>query len=346
MSKFYLTIFLFVSFLSWSFSSSCFSFDPQGATYSIGIESKDISAITEVQKINELLDKLEKNWNEHNIEDVMNYYSEDFVNGDGLDLESVIKLTKDLWEAYPDIKSKTHERTVRIYADYATVESTDFYYGESANVREEVGTKGILKAVSVGNLFLKKYGPTWKIISDKTLFEKLSIGYGIGNELIDENKLKLSAPEQIPAGKQYTARLDFNLSEDVKPVAAISKELLIYPHSPVEDKFRLVSDLKLEKFLTANNISKNELITATIGLTGGTLRPKLLGLVFLTRRVNVIPISGESLEISIIKSPARSSLSKEVDFLDIYTEKQKTGKIEEEQRETNEETEPSTDTRE
>lgn len=336
MSKFYLFIFLFLSLLFPGVCLPVFSFDPQGATYSVGAESKDISTITEIQMVNEQLDEMEKSWNEHNIEKIMKYYSDDFVNGDGLDAEAVKKLTKELWEAYPDITSKTQERTVRVVGDYATVESRDFYYGESASIRQEVGTKGILKAVSVGNLFLKKYGPAWKVTSDKTLFEKLSIAYGLGNELVDENKIKLSAPEQVPSGKQYTAKLDFNLPDDVKPVAAISKELLIYPHITSEDKFRLVSDSKLEKLLTANNINKNELVTATVGLTGGSLKPRLLGLLFLTRRVNIISVSDKTTELSVVKSPAKSALSKEVDLLDNYVGDQKIRKNEDHQDETKE----------
>ena len=303
--------------------SNVFSFDPQSASFSVNAESKDINSITEVQKINQTLDRLERDWNLHEMDKVLSFYSQDFINGDGLSLDAVKNLTQELWDAYPDIKTKTQERTVRVYGDYATVESLDHYYGESTKIRPEVGSKGILKAVSVGNLFLKKLGPAWKITSDKTLFEKVSIGYGIGSELVDEGKIKLSAPEQVASGQQYTASIDFNLTDEIKPVAAISKEILIYPHSYQEDKFRLVNELNLEKLLTANKISKNELITATIGLTGGALKPKLLGLVFLTRRVNVIPVSGTTSEVSIIKSPARSALSREVDYLDIYEDIQK-----------------------
>ncbi|MBI2996084.1 MAG: hypothetical protein HYY52_05195 [Candidatus Melainabacteria bacterium] len=311
-----LLVIILISFL---ISLKAFSFDLQSGAFSINAETKDINSISEVEKINELLDNLENKWNEHNIEKVLKCYSYDFINGDGLGLESVKNLTKELWEAYPDIKSKSQERTVRIYGEYATVDSTDLYQGTSSMTRQEVDSKGILKAVSVGELFLKKFGPTWKITSDKTVFEKVSIGYGIGSELIDENKIMLSTPEQVASGQQYTARLDFDLPNDIKPVAAISKEILVYPQVSAEDKFRLVTEPKLEKFLSANRRSKNELITATVGLTGGELKPKLLGLVFLTRRVNVIPVSDNTTdEISIIKTPASSSLTKSVDLLDIY----------------------------
>ena len=302
----------------------CFSFLPalcfdfQSAAFSVTAETKDIDSIAETQKINELLDDLENNWNAHNLEKVVKHYSDDFVNGDGIELESVKNLTKELWEAYPDIKSRSQERTVRVYGEFATIESTDLYEATSSMVRQEVGTKGVLKAVSTGELFLKKFGPTWKITSDRTFFEKVSIGYGIGSELIDQNKIKLSAPEQIASGQQYTAKLDFNLPSDVKPVAAISKEVLVYPQVPAEDKFRLINESKLERLFPANKINKNELITATVGLTGGALKPKLLGLVFLTKRVNVIPVTDQSSEISIIKTPAKSALNKSIEMLDSY----------------------------
>lgn len=327
MSKYFLLIALIINFF---IHLQCFAFDPQSAAFSINAEKKDINNIDEVRVINELLSSVENDWNNHNLKGVFKYYAEDFVNGDGLSIESVKNLTKELWEAYPDIKSESKERTVRVYGDYATVESVDIYYGSSSKVREEVGSKGILKAVSIGNLFLKKFGPKWKITSDKTVVEKVSIGYGLGTEFIDQDKIQLSAPEQVISGRQYTAKLVFNLPEDIKPVAAISKEMLLYPQHNVEDKFRLASEPVLEKLVSANNISKNELITATIGLTGGALKPKLLGLVFLTKRVNVIPVSEQKSEVSIIKIPAKNALSKEADFLDNYSNEQKTKQEQEE----------------
>src|SRR3989338_6482351 len=145
--------------------------------------------------------------------------------------------------------------------------------------------------------------PLLKITSDKTIFERGTIGYALGSELIDQNKIKLTAPEQVSGGQQYTARLDFELPPDIKPVSAISKEVLIYPQIGGEDKFRLINEPKLERLIPSNRSGKNELITATVGLTGGALKPKLLGLVFLTRRVNVIPVIDQVDGVAVIKAP-------------------------------------------
>lgn len=290
------------------FTLPAYAIDLRSAASSLNAEKKDINDLKEVQRVERLLDKLEKAWNEHDIEQVTKFYAEDFINGDGLNLEAVTNLTKELWEAYPDIKTVSQERTIRVDGDYIAVNSTDIYHGTSNNVREEVGTKGVLRAVAIGETFFKKYGPSWKITSDKTIYEKVSIGYGIGTELIEKNQIKLSAPEQIISNKQYTASLDFDLPNDIKPVASISKELLVYPQVTAEDKFRLVDMSSLERLFTANMISKNELVTATVGLTGGTIQPTLLGLVFLSKRVNVIPVLDQTSEISIIKEPAKSAL--------------------------------------
>ncbi len=307
-------------------SLPAFSFDSQSTSFSVNADNKDINNITEVQKINELLDNLENDWNLYKIDNLIKYYADDFVNGDGLNIDSVKKLTEELWEAYPDIKTKSQDRTVRVYGEYATVESTDIFEGNSSMIRQEVGANGVLKAVSVGQVFFKKFGPVWKITSDKTIFERVSIGYALGGELIDQNKIRLSAPEQVPGGQQYTARLDFELPSDIKPVAAISKEVLVYPQVAAEDKFRLINEPKLERLIPSNKNGKNELITATVGLTGGALKPKLLGLAFLTRRVNVIPTNDQISEAGITKSSARSALNKSVGLLDFY----QSGKMENE----------------
>lgn len=167
---------------------------------------------------------------------------------------------------------------------------------------------------------MKRYGPVWKITSDRTIFERVSIGYGIGNDIIDENKVLLSAPEQVVSGQNYTANLSFDLPSEIKPIAAITKEVLIYPQVSTDDKFRLVDRRDLERLFSSNKISRNELISSTIGLTGGPLQPKLLGLIFLTRRVNVIPISNEVAEAEITSESAKSALSK-LDYIEFDLEK-------------------------
>ena len=296
--------------------SSSLAIDPQSAAFSLAAENKNINNITEVKKVEDLIQGLEKAWNNHDFKELTKYFSDDFVNGDGLKFEEVKNLTEDLWAGFPDIKTSSQERLTRVYGDYATVNSTDIYQGTTKTPRAEVDSKGILKAVSVGEVFLKKFGPSWKITSDKTLYEKVTIAFGIGNELVDQNKIRLSAPEQVISGKQYTARLEFDLPSDVKPVAAITKELLIYPQVQSDDKFRLVDKQELERLFSSNKLSKNELITATVGLTGGPLQPKLLGLLFLSRRVNIIPISSGVSEISIIKEPAKSALNQGIDLPD------------------------------
>ncbi|OGI08602.1 MAG: hypothetical protein A3I68_01200 [Candidatus Melainabacteria bacterium RIFCSPLOWO2_02_FULL_35_15] len=337
MKRFFLII--LITFIS----LPAFSFDSQSTSFSVNAENKDINNITEVQKINELLDNLENDWNLYKIDNLIKYYADDFVNGDGLNIGSVKNLTVELWEAYPDIKTKSQDRTIRVYGEYATVESTDIFEGNSSMIRQEVGANGVLKAVSVGQVFLKKFGPMWKITSDKTIFERVSIGYALGGELIDQNKIRLSAPEQVPGGQQYTARLDFELPPDIKPVAAISKEVLVYPQIAAEDKFRLINEPKLERLIPANKNGKNELITATVGLTGGALKPKLLGLAFLTRRVNVVPVNELLSETGITKSSARSALNKSVGLLDFYQSGTMENEIEKNKNDKKQKT-PETDT--
>ena len=310
------------------------AFDSQSTAFSVGVESKSVKNIAEVGVINKLLDKLEEDWNNHNSKQLAKYFADDFVNGDGLDLASVKELTAELWEAYPDIKTQSLERNIRVQGDYATVQSTDVFEGTSSMIRDEVGSHGILKAVSMGELFLKKFGPKWKITSDRTFYEKVSIGYALGSDLVDDSKIRLITPEQAVGGHEYTARLEFDLPPNIKPVAAISKEVLVYPQLPAEDKFRLVNEPKLERLLWANKNSRNELITATVGLTGGALQPKLLGLVFFSKRVNVVPVSHDLDGLNLVKTPARSALDKSVapiDFHDVKIEE----KIDDEKKQEN-----------
>ena len=127
---------------------------------------------SEQKEVQEFLDNIEQQWNAHNLEGLMSNYADDYVNNDGLNKKAVNDLTKDFWDQYPDAKSASKTKEVRIEGNYATVDSRDVASGNTAKEIPGVNSKGELRSVSEGQLYLRKFANGWKIIGDRINYEK------------------------------------------------------------------------------------------------------------------------------------------------------------------------------
>ena len=245
----------------------------------------DKSHETERKEVEEFLNNLETMWNRHDIDGVMGNYADDYVNNDGIDKNTVRKLTSEFWKTYPDAHSSSATKNIRIDGLYATVDSRDQATGTTANEFQSIKSKGELQSLSEGRLYLKRVSGHWKIIGDRIDFEKVKVSFGLAKQL----KASFTAPEQIRSGKQFTARLDVSLPPGLNAVGSIANQPLKYPQVAASDNPRVFeAGSSLERVMNANNENCNELLTARILLTSPT-RDKVLGVSVFTRRLNVVP---------------------------------------------------------
>jgi len=82
-----------------------------------------------------------------------------------------------------------------------------------------LGTKGELKSVSEGQLYMKHVGIHWRIIGDRIDFEKNQVSYGQARQL----EPIFAAPEQVKSGKQFSARLEVELPTGLGATGSISQ---------------------------------------------------------------------------------------------------------------------------
>lgn len=247
----------------------------------------------EVQAILKLMDQLLADSNAHDIDHLLRHYSRDYVSGDNLKLEQVKKMVLDTWQQYPDIRYDSQVLEVRLNGNWATVETLD-HAKATAKAPPQLTTEqtGQLTTESRNLIFLRRMGKHWLVESDNTLYERATMLFGDA----DQVTLGLSAPDQVFAGESFTARLTLDLPEGQFAIAGINQEQLVYPTQPSGDTFRTVGPNLplLERVFEANNTNKNELITATVGLTEiGRMednRPTVLikGIATLVKRVNVL----------------------------------------------------------
>jgi hypothetical protein len=233
--------------------------------------------------------------NSHNAKELQKLYSPDYVNADGIDLTSLLKLLNDTWKAFPDIKFVSKIREIRINNNYAAVETFDIAKGNAGKVSELTKDFGELTGNSKTIIYLKKSGNNWKIISDKILYEKTYLRYGKAKIF----KLDLTSPEQVYAGTDYTATVLADLPKGTVALASITSEPIVYPQTQAEEVFRQIPiDYGvLERVMKANTTNNNELNVASIGCTelvGNNYQNpqiKLVGMILIMQRVNVIPRS-------------------------------------------------------
>lgn len=238
--------------------------------------------------IEKFLTNFEKDWNGHNLEGVISNYSDDYVNNDGFDKKIIQQLMGELWKTYPDIKSSSFTKSIRVEGPYATIGTHDDVSGTTASEAQGLG-KGELRSVSEGLLFCKRVGSSWKIIGDRIDFEKNKVAYGLGRQL----EPSFAAPEQVKSGKQFSARLEVDMPTGLAAMGTISQATLSYPPPKPPEVYKPMGDPLndrplLERVMTANSKNRNELLMATIGLTNAS-RNSLLGMVIITRRLNVVP---------------------------------------------------------
>jgi hypothetical protein len=242
----------------------------------------------ERKEIETLLSNIETQWNAHNLDSVMSYYADDYINNDGLDKKAVSKLTEDFWKTYPDAKSSSKTKSIRIEGNFATVESRDMAVGSTAKEMPGINTKGDLNSISEGQLYIKKIGTNWRIIGDRIDYEKVRVAFGLAKTL----NASFSAPEQVKSGRQYSAKLELNLPTGLTAVGSITSQPLEYPQPTPADAWRPLDGSTLERIMPANTNNRNELLMATIGITNSN-RNNLMGITFLTRRLNVVPSTEE-----------------------------------------------------
>jgi len=252
----------------------------------------------ERKEVENFLNLLEKQWNDHNLDTLMSYYADDYVNNDGLDKKAVADLTKEFWDEYPDAKSASLTKQIRMDGNYATVTSRDIASGTAANEVPSVNGKGELCSVSEGQLYLKKFGDGWKIIGDRIDYEKVKVVYGLAKQL----EVDFVAPEQVKASKKYSAKVEVKLPPGLAAVAEITSQNLqypslqqIFPNVPQTEIWKALDtnalekdDFILERILEANPSNHNELLMTKIGITNAA-KNSLVGFEFLTRRLNVVP---------------------------------------------------------
>lgn len=246
----------------------------------------------DTREIKSLLNSQVRYANRTNFDKFIATYDKSYVNSDGFNLETYSNLVKDIWDTYDKIVYGIKIKDISVQEDDAKVEVTEYSY---ADIPVSEKMDGVLKSESESIYYLKKMDGDWKIISDKVLSESTSMLYGDAKEL----DIKLTAPQNIDAGVEYTASLEFTPPENVIAIASIANDKVEYPQKQAKEVYRkFPEDNILERLFVSNSDNLNEYVVASIGLTKAdvddlSIKLSLTGFGYKIVRVNVVPKASE-----------------------------------------------------
>ncbi len=281
MKKLILTLFISLFFIQNAYAFSLFE------------HSDDVA-------IKKMLKSQERYANKTNLKKLIATYDKDYINGDGLTLETYRKLVEDIWDTYSNIEYNIEIKKITVDNDKAIAEVTET---SKAGVIASHVIPGKLNSVSNSIYYLKKTDKGWKVTSDKVINETTSLLYGDALDL----DIKLTVPADINPDTEYTATLEFKPPVNSIAIASIASDVIEYPQKQTEEIFRAMpEDNILERLFTSNNRNLNEYIVASIGITKTAIddlsvKLSLSGFGYYIKRVNVNKIEKGELESTNVK---------------------------------------------
>lgn len=246
------------------------------------------------KEINKLFNNYHKWANKQQINKIKTLFAEEYKNFDGMSFDNYFKIVEDSWKLYSNVEYTTNVKKIDINGIYANVEIEETIKAQTKNLCDVTKKTGNIYSNSVINYNLKKFGKTWKIVSDNIIKEQTCLLYGEANDI----PVNLFTPAQVANKSQYDVILDINIPKGYYAMGSITNEEIIYPQKSPKELFKNIKpETSLERVLTANNNNHNEYAVASIALTkaligeNNKISLKLVGLGFIMNRVNVLPLT-------------------------------------------------------
>lgn len=269
----------------------------------------------EKAEIRTLINDLNKYSNEHDIENIKNYYSKDYKSYDGFNYDAFFASVKDTFKSYPDITYKSKIKSINVHGGWASVELIDTSTSKRQTATQAIiNNKPVLDEKMFGTMesichyvvYLKKNNGRWQIYSDNIITEETAIKYGTTEDMT----IGILSPPVVEEGKEYCISLNAkNKPKNSIMLASLTREEIKYPPSTPFDAFRKVpKDGTLERLVIANKKGINEYSLASLGITEISLNEektainyKMSGVAFIMKRVNVYPQKRNAVDREYVK---------------------------------------------
>lgn len=264
---------------------------------------KNLEIPTETQ-IKQVFEQYQKYSNDKALEKLLNLHDDSYISSDGYTKNNLKDIAVESWKEYPDIKYSIKVLNVNVDIDNATVITQEKLSGTTNIPVEFVKGNGYILSEATAVYYLKRYSNEWKITSDFILNEKTSMRYGLAKYI----PMSIDAPSIVGANEDYTAILKASLPDKYLALVSITNEPITFPGKKAQEVFRALKDKGIqERILHSGNGDKNENAVASVGIARPTIKNdnisvNLLGIAFLTSRVNVVKHKSGNFEFNATKS--------------------------------------------
>ena len=266
-----------------------FANDNNGKNFShIGFH-KNLEIPSELQ-IKQVFEDYQKYSNNKELEKFLNLHDDNYISSDGYNKNNLKDIALESWKEYPDLKYNIKVLNVDVDIDNATVITQEKLSGTTTTPIESISGNGYILSEATAVYYLKRCSNAWKITSDFVINEKTSMRYGLAKYI----PMTIDAPSIIGTNEDYTAILKASLPEKYIALISITNEPITYPTVKPQEVFRALKNKGVqERILHSGNGEKNENAVASVGIAKPTLKNDninvdLLGIAFLTSRVNVV----------------------------------------------------------
>lgn len=258
----------------------------------IGLKSK-FQKSPESQ-IKSFIKKYNKYSEKNDIEKLKTMYTDDYVNNDGFNKETIFKLMDMAFGTYKNVSYKTEIESIQVNGNYAIVKAHEIATGETVKSVRKLDDTGTITSDIHYTDYLTKVGNEWKISAGDVTYEKVELKYGEAKNV----PIDIIAPECVPEGAEYEVSIKTALpdGEGIFAVGSIVNDEIIFPQSQSKDVFRAIKYEELARLLKANKNKHNEYATLSIALSRTKFEPSSLvldmtGMAFVMKRVNVLSVN-------------------------------------------------------
>ncbi len=258
----------------------------------IGLKSK-FQRSPESQ-IKSFIKKYNKYSEKNDIEHLKALYTDDYVNNDGFNRDTIFKLMEQAFGTYKNVSYKTEIESIQVNGNYAVVKAHEIATGETVKNLKKLNDNGLITSDIHYTDFLTKVGKEWKISAGEVTYEAVELKYGEAKKV----PVEITAPECVPEGSEYEVSIKTTLpvGEGIFAVGSIVNDEILYPQVQSKDVFRAIKYEELTRILKSNTNKHNEYATVSIALSRTKYEPDslvldLTGMAFVMKRVNVLSVN-------------------------------------------------------
>lgn len=242
-------------------------------------------------QINSFYKKFNKYSEKNDIKKLKELYSDDFVNNDGFDKETMFKIFEESVNLYKNMQYMSEIKNITVDGIYATVELEETVKGETANVLEKINDTGATESELSYTNYLKKEDGKWKLYAADVKKEFIALKYGTAKRL----DFNVTAPKIVKSGSEYEVSVKTDIPSESFLIGSIVNEEIKYPQEEKKGDVRRVTSDEFTRILKANNNNYNEYATFSLALTSADIQPdaiviKMDGIAILLTRINVLSV--------------------------------------------------------